>query len=73
MKKLQCMQEDLDDSLRRTNHERKARINLVKMSQRSNSRKTLRRKAQSFATIATNLAISNKNENFQRNILNIQR
>ena len=40
-------------SWRRTNHGKRTRINSVKMSQRRNSRKILRRKAQSFATITT--------------------
>ena len=65
------MQEDLEGSSRRTNHERRIKINTVKMNQRrslkGNSRRIPRKITQSFATIATNLVMSNKTANFPKN------
>ena len=71
------MQEDLKDSSRIKNHKRRTKINIAKMNQRRsikrNSRRILRKIAQSFTTIAINLVMSNKSANFPRNILNTQR
>ena len=71
------MQEYLDGSSGKTNHKRRTKFSTVKTNQRRSTRRNsiriLRKIAQSFAIIATNLVMSNKTANFLRNILNNRR